>query len=64
MITLIAKLDQQLKNFKSTHQREQTAEQTVEDKRFLRGRPASCFHYINKKKVCCQEWDSNPRLQE
>jgi len=32
MISSIANLEKQLKNFRSTHQREQTAEQTAEKK--------------------------------
>ena len=48
MIISIANLDEQLKNFKSTHQREQTAEQIVEYYNY----------YINKKRMCYQEWDS------
>ena len=52
MIILIAKLDEQLKTFKSTYLSEQTAEQNIEKEK------------INKMQVCCQEWDSNPRLQE
>ena len=64
MIILIAKLDEEFKNFLSSHQREQTIEENVGKKWLVQRRPTSSSYYINKEQVSCQEWDSNPRLQE
>ena len=62
MIILIAKVDEEFKNSKSSHQRKQTIEENVGTKWLVQRRPTSCCCYINKKQLFCQEWDSNPRL--
>ena len=63
MIILIAKVDEEFKNSKSSHQRkQQTIEENVGTKWLVQRRPTSCCCYINKKQLFCQEWDKNPRL--
>ena len=53
-----------VKKFISSHQREHWNDWKNIGKEWLvQRRLTSCFHYI-KKEVSCQEWDSNPRLQE
>ena len=64
MMFLITKLDEQFTKFNSLHKIEQTTDGNFEKKWLVQWRPTSCFYYINKKQVSCQEWDSNPRLQE
>ena len=65
MIILVAKLGEQFsKKFISSHQREHWNDWKNIGKEWLvQRRLTSCSHYI-KKEVSCQEWDSNPRLQE
>ena len=62
MIVLTATLDEQFKSSKSWHQTEQTTEENLVKSDWFNG--VSRLFYINKKQVGCQEWDSNPRLQE
>ena len=52
MIILIAKLDERLKNFKSTYRREQTAEQNIEKKNCSRASTFNDVFIILTKRRC------------
>ena len=49
MIILIAKLDEEFKNVKSSQLRDQTIEGNVGKKKLVQRCLTSCFYYVNKK---------------